>query len=300
MPRDIHPSRALLYAALLLHTFLSAATYLIARRALTEIPPLPLGLFRFVLAGAVLALLLWRLLPPGRRLPPREQRRALWRLSFIAVPLNQGFFLIGLSLSSAGHAALLYSLTPVVVLLLSHAPHGREIAGAALALGGTLWVLLQRGAGAGAPVLGDALLALAVLAWALYMTGARRFVAEHGALPTTAWSLIGGTALFLPIGLAALAPAPARAQIASASAGAWLGLVYLALATSVIAYLLYYWALGKLAPVQVAVFSNLQPLATALLAHFTLGEQITPRFVAGAVIVMAGVVLTQSAKGAAP
>ena len=82
-------------------------------------------------------------------------------------------------------------------------------------------------------------------------------------------------------------------RIAQASVGAWVGVAYLIAVTSVVAYLLWYWALGHLPAARVAVFSNLQPLATAVLAHFFLGEHLTPQFVGGALVVIGGVVLAQ-------
>src|SRR5207248_672650 len=81
--------------------------------ALREIPPLPLGLLRFCGASACLAALLFRLRPSGKRMPPRAVWGKLFWLSLLAVPVNQGFFLTGLALSTAAHAALLYTLTPV-------------------------------------------------------------------------------------------------------------------------------------------------------------------------------------------
>jgi len=51
--------------------------------------------------------------------------------------------------------------------------------------------------------------------------------------------------------------------------------VYLIVMTSVVAYLLWSWALAHLAAARVAVFTNLQPLATALLAQAFLGERVT-------------------------
>jgi drug/metabolite transporter (DMT)-like permease len=296
------PRPALLYGALLLHTFLSAGTYLVAKRALFEIPALPLGLMRFAAASVLLAALLAWVLPRGARLPPRGERRKLWALALVAVPLNQGFFLVGLSLSTAAHAALLYTLTPLFVMLLAQlllreVPGARAVLGTALALAGALYVLLQRGLDLSrGPLLGDLLLLGAVLAWAGYTAGGRPLVASHGALPTTAWSLIGGTLLYLPVGLVALLLPSAQAQIAHASPAAWGGVAYLSVVTSVIAYLLWYWALKHLAAAQVAVFTNLQPLATAVLAHFALGERITVEFVGGALVVMAGVALAQAGR----
>jgi drug/metabolite transporter (DMT)-like permease len=291
------PAKALLYGALLLHTALSAGTYLIGKRALAELPALALGLLRFTGASALLGLLLLRLKPRGERLPPKEARRKLLLLAFIAVPINQGLFLYGLQSSTAAHAALLYALTPLFVLLLAQAllgefPGWRTAMGTAIALAGTVFILLEHGLDLKrGPLFGDLLLVVAVVAWAVYTTEGRELVAKYGALPTIAWTIIAGTILFLPVGITAAVLQ--RERILQASPQAWLGVGYLIVGTSVIAYLLWYWALGHLAAARVAIFSNLQPLATAVLAHFFLGEQITIAFFAGAIAVIGGVLLAQ-------
>src|SRR5207244_951516 len=142
--------------------------------------------------------------------PPRQARRKIVLLAFVAVPINQGFFLYGLQLSTAAHAALLYTLTPLFVLLLAQAligefPGWRTTVGAALALGGTVYVLLHRGLDLSRGTLaGDLLLLVAVVAWSLYPAEGRELVARFGSLPTIAWTLIAGTLLFLPLGLGSL------------------------------------------------------------------------------------------------
>ena len=305
---SIAPSRALLYVGMLLQILCSAGTYLAAKRALAELPWEQLGLFRFAGASLCLLLLLRLLLPRGQRLPPREVWAKIALLALFAVPLNQGFFLGGLQLSSAAHAALLYTLTPLFVLALAQVLLGerlgnRAIAGTLLALAGALFVLLSRGLHGqplgGRPLLGDLLILVAVLAWAVYTTEGRPLVQRFGALPTIAWTLIGGTLLYLPLGLAGLLVPAHRAAVAHASLQAWLGVGYLIVITSVISYLLWYWALGHLPAARVAVFSNLLPPTTAVLAHFLLGEPVTVWFFAGAAVVIAGVLLAQSGAAAA-
>src|SRR3989442_14279167 len=54
------PSAVALYGALLAHTLVSAGNYLFAKRALMEIPALPLGLLRFAGASVLLTILLRR------------------------------------------------------------------------------------------------------------------------------------------------------------------------------------------------------------------------------------------------
>lgn len=293
------PRRALLYGGLLLHTVLSAGSYLCGKSALREIPALPLGLLRFLGASALLAAMLLRVRPPGQRLPPRSDWPRLLVLAFVVVPVSQGFFLTGLALSTAAHAALLYTLTPLFVLLLAQAllrefPGARTVVGTLVALAGTLYVLAWRGLDLSrGPLVGDLLLLVAVVAWALYTAEGRGLVTTHGPIAVIAWTLIAGTAMYLPIGAASLVVPGTMHRILHASRGAWLGVVYLVLVTSVVAYLLWYWALAHLPAARVAVFTNLQPLATAVLAHLFLGEHVTPQFVGGALVVISGVVLAQ-------
>lgn len=297
------PTPLALYGALLAHTAASAGTYLFAKRALLELHWAQLALLRFACASLIFVALLLRL-PRAERLPPPGVRKRLLWLSLVAVPINQGFFLGGLQLSTTGHAALLYALTPLFVillaqLLLGERPSRRTVAGGALALSGALFVLLSRQAAQGAlgsgPLLGDGFILCAVLAWAVYTAEGRALVGQFGALRMISWTLVGGTILFLPVGLwFSVGTAAARAQVLAASPAAWVGIAWLVLVTSVLSYLLWYWALGHLPAARVAVFANLQPPATAALAHFWLGEEVTVPFLAGTAVVIAGVLLAQS------
>jgi drug/metabolite transporter (DMT)-like permease len=74
---------------------------------------------------------------------------------------------------------------------------------------------------------------------------------------------------------------------------AWTGLVYLGLITSVVSYLLWFHALSMKEPSRVAIATNGQPVATAILAWIFYGQAITPAFAVGAALVLGGVLLTQ-------
>src|SRR5512138_2185631 len=105
----------MVHVVMLLHSVISAGTYLAAKRALGELSPFEVALARFTLAGAVFGALLW-----SRRVRiARRDLAGLALLGVVAVPLNQGFFLAGLSWSTPAHAALLYALTPIFVFLLA-------------------------------------------------------------------------------------------------------------------------------------------------------------------------------------
>ena len=130
-----------------LHSAIQAGTYLAAKRALGELSAFELALARFTLSGAAFGALLWH----RRVRVARADLPALAALGVVAIPLNQGLFLTGLTFTTAGHAALLYALTPIFVLLLSRARLGEratlaKAAGIAVAFAGVVVVLFARSA----------------------------------------------------------------------------------------------------------------------------------------------------------
>lgn len=279
---------------MLLHSAISAGTYLAAKRALGELSPFEVALARFTLAGVVFAgLVLHR-----RVRVSRGDLLGLGVLGFVAVPLNQGFFLVGLAWSTPGHAALLYALTPVFVFLLARLRLGEratplKVGGIALAFAGTLVVLLERGAlglaDARRMLLGDLLILGAVLSWAVVAVGGKVYAERYGAVASTGVAITIGTVLYLPLGLLLSDPGHFQAL----SAGGWASLGYLVLLTSVAAYLIYYWALARTEASRVAIWSNLQPVLTAGLAWALYGDRLTGPFLAGGAMVLAGVVMTE-------
>ena len=281
---------------MILHSALSAGTYLAAKRALGELSAFELALARFSLAGVLYGALLWR----RRVRVARRDVAALFALGVVAVPLNQGLFLAGLERSTAGHAALLYALTPIFVFLIARArlrerATAGKVAGIAIAFAGVLVVLFARGVvGSGearSALLGDLLILGAVVAWAVYAVSGKVYAERYGAVASTGVSLLFGTVCYLPVGVAL-----SRAgSFAALSPGGWSAIAYLVVLTSVVSYVIYYWSLARAEASRVAIWSNLQPVLTALLAWALQGERLTTSFVAGGAMVLAGVVLTERA-----
>ncbi len=280
---------------MLAYSVLSAGTYLAAKRAVGELSPFEVALFRFALAG-VFYVALWR--SSRVRIPGRDLL-ALAGLGVLAIPVNQGLFLYGMTLTTPGHGALLYALAPVFVFLLARWRLGEratalELAGVAVALAGVVVVLTGRGvvaaaADAGRGLRGDLLILLAVVAWSFYGVAAKPYAERYGARSSAGAALAFGCAAYLPVGLALSSPS----SFLRASAGGWASLVYLALLSSVAGYVLYVWALRHTEAGRVAIWSNTQPVLTAALSWAIFGERVTATFVVGGAMVIAGVVMTE-------
>ena len=276
------------------HVLLSALTYLAAKRGVVELPPLTLLLWRLLVSASTFGVLLALL--PAPRLPPREVLGRVLLLGLLSGPLNQALFLLARQRTSAAHGALIFSLTPLGVYVVELV-QGRERArwtaslGIGVALLGVLVLLLSHGLQALSGLfLGDLLLLGSLLAWVFYTTEGRELVARAGPLRTSAWSNLSGALWLLP-----LAPWVLRPELLAASSLLAKGAVlYLGLGSSVLSYLIWFAALGRTDASKVAVFSNLQPVATALAAWALLGEHIGWEVVVGGALVLLGVRLTQA------
>ncbi|MBJ6759544.1 DMT family transporter [Myxococcaceae bacterium JPH2] len=282
------------YAALLVQVLISSGTYLAGKRAMAELPPLTVVLWRFLLSGSVFVLLLC--FTPGPVLPPRSEWKRIFVLGLLAGPVNQVLFFTGLARSSAAHAALLYALTPLGVYLASlllgrERASARASVGIATAFTGVVVLLLGRGLeSARGALMGDLLILAAVAAWVVYTTEGKPFASQFGPIRATAWSMTMAAVLMLP-----LTPWVMRWTQVKAASGAALGsIAYLGLLTSVVAYLIWYYALSKVPASRVAIFSNLQPAATAIAAWLLLNEALHWELAVGGGLVLAGVRLTQT------
>ena len=78
---------------------------------------------------------------------------------------------------------------------------------------------------------------------------------------------------------------------------AWLGLGYMVIFGSFVAYLIYGFALERLSASSVAAFAYLQPLMAALLGIWLLGEKLSAAAVIGGIVILLGVHLTENARG---
>jgi len=280
---------------MLLHSAISAGTYLAAKRGLAELGPIELALARFAFAAGIYVLLVARARVPIER---RDWGRVLL-LGFLGVCANQLLFLTGMRLTTPGHGSLLYALTPVFVFLIawlrgSERARPARLGGMALAFAGTAVVLLARGMlapGGGRALRGDLIVLCAVLAWSAFAVGGKSMAEKYGPTAGTGWALLVGTGLYLPFGLA-------YADLGSfltLSAGGWLAVAYLVLVTNVAGWLIYAHALSRADASRVAAWSNLQPVLTALASWWLYAEALTPSFVAGGAMVLLGVWLTERA-----
>ncbi len=216
-------------------------------------------------------------------------------LGALAVPLNQACFFTGVRLTAAANASLLYALTPVWTALMSQLLRrerlsGTKAAGILLAVVGVVFVLAEKDFAFGPQhTLGNFLLLCASLAWALFTVFSQYYALHYGALPLTAFSMVIGWVLYLPIWWALGAPL----QLPQLTPLVWAEVFYMGTVTSVIGYALWLVPLRSMEPSRVAIFATLQPVITTAVAIPLFGFTPTLPFVLGSFLILTGVILSQ-------
>jgi drug/metabolite transporter (DMT)-like permease len=138
-------------------------------------------------------------------------------------------------------------------------------------------------------LLGDLIILVAVLSWSAYSILGKPLVMKYGAFRITAYALASGSAMYFPFGLYR----SLTFDYSGVTAGAWLSLAYVALGVSVVAYALWYWLVKNMDITRLAVFHNIEPVIASIVAFIFLDETLTWSFIAGGIIVLAGVLITE-------
>jgi drug/metabolite transporter (DMT)-like permease len=265
------------------------------KAAVAAIDPATAGLLRSAIAGVLAAGLA---LAMG--LPWPRARQQQWLLvfsglaSFAAWPL---LLSIGLGLTTANHAALIIAMIPLFTGLIAAAvdrawPPPAWWAGMAIAAIGTVVLIGARskstGAAAGS-IAGDLVILAGVVACAAGYVAGGKLSAVLGTWATTFWGLGSAAIVLVP----AVALLWTRTRWVDVGPTEWLAVGYMALISSLLGYVGWFWALGRGGITRISAWQLGQPVITLVLAVLLLREVITwPALVAGSAII-AGTALTQ-------
>jgi drug/metabolite transporter (DMT)-like permease len=262
--------------------------------AVGEIDALTVGILRTVLAmapGLPLALALRLPLPTGG---------GDWRLlatsaacGFVGFPLLFG---IAVALTTTAHAALIMAALPIFTGLFGAVVERRRPGllwwrGAALALAGEVLLVGARFGFAepGASLEGDVLtLASCIVAAAGYVAGSR-LAPSIGSWSTTFWGLsLGGTVL-LPL----LAIRFDATDWDAVTVVGWNAVGYLALFSTVLGYVCWYWALARGGTARIGSIQFAQPVVALAVAVTAMGETMTVPLALATVAIIAGIAIAQ-------
>lgn len=292
--------------------------YVVSKASFASIPPITLGLFRLLIGGLTLMGLLWiRSIigaragdpegpyPSSAATPAPTRREGIsiaasrWgRLSLLGACIAGTIItqFIGTSLATAHEGALLTTITPVFIvplawLLLRERPTLRVWFGMLIALVGVVLVIgigPSQAAGHGLSLLGDALLLLSALFWALFTVLGTPLVRVSSALQVSTYATLWGLLFFAPFALWELLHHP----LMHLSLGSIGSILYLGIGATALAWFLWYKGVERLPASIAAVFFFAQPLVGSLLSALFLHELLGGAFWLGGCVLAIGILIT--------
>ena len=310
-PQGRAPSRWVIAASVVLIVTIWAVNFIAAKIGLRHLPALTMGSFRVVLAGLTMVpayFLLLRLPAFADAARVRQNgvlRQDLWTfvyLGFFGVVVNQMCFTIGLHFTSVSHAAVIVGMGPIYTLVLAVALRleratWHKALGMILALVGVALLASEEGISARSPsLLGDAITMTGSLGFATYAVLGKRVAPRYDALTMTAFNHFAGAIMVLPLAIHQAIALGSPVSWRRIPVEAWAALLYMAMLSSALAYLFYFWLLRYLEASQLSAFTYLLPVLATVLGILLLGERGSALDILGGVLALSGVYWVESGR----
>lgn len=280
------------YAFPLLAIFIWAGNTVINKLAVGVIYPTEISFYRWLLAGLLFTPFLlkpvianWSVIRPNLG--------KIFILGLLGMVIYQSLAYFAAALTSATNMGIILSLMPLMVLTLSIISLGQRLTAGALVgavlsfagvlvvvSNGSLEVLLAHGLN-----LGDAMMLIATLAYAIYSTLLKKWQLRLPPLQMLYLQVLVAIVLLFPLYVVSPKVGPNLHNI---------GLVlYACVLASMLAPLAWMKAVAVLGPSRTSLFFNLLPLITALIAAVVLNEQLHAYHVIGGALTLGGVILSE-------
>lgn len=274
------------------------ASFVATKVALRDLEPASVVWLRFamgvVILGAAVAL---------RRqfaLPPLKDLAYLALLGFLGITFHQWLQSTALLSTQATNTAWIVATTPIFMALVGWLALRERLAclqilGIVIAAAGVLMVvsngdLASLAAGSFGSV-GDLLVLISSLNWAVFSVLSRRGLRQFPAALMMFYVMLFGwlftTVLFL------IHPGPA--DLLNVGRDPWLGVIFLGVFCSGLAYIFWYDALQKLPVAQTGAFIYFEPLVTVVVAAIVLAEPFLLSSALGGAAILGGVYLVNRA-----
>ncbi len=290
------PSKLTLAFWLLLMLVLWSGNYVAGKIALRTLDPITLVCLRLQLAAFIMLAIYF-----SRRERQPLRLRDAWPflyLGFFGVVVNQGLFTVGLNYTTSDHSAVLIAIGPIIILLLARALKLEaltvaKVVGMAISFVGVYLLETEQGSPAHSPLLlGDIITFGGVIGFSIYAVLGKRLAARYDSIAMNTFNCVAAALLLLPLTIRQVI----HLDWHSVGQGGWLGMVYMAVGSSVAAYTIFYWVLRYMTASRVGAVSYFQPVIVILLSMALLGERPSRMLLEGTTLVLLGVFLAERGK----
>lgn len=285
----------LAYWLLLFSPVFFSSNFIFGSVAVKNVEPFTLTLFRWAIAFGLIIPFAWSGIWSQRALLSTQ-----WKLiatnAFLSIGICGAGVYFALKYTSATNGTLIYTSSPVLILLMERIFRGRliswrEIAGIILAISGILYIIAK---GSLEQLLaldfndGDLLFVMAALGWAIYsVLSKKRALQPVSTISMFAIVALIGSLMMIPFTIYEAS----YADFWPKQMSQWYSLFGLGFISSVLAFTCYQYGIKILGPATAGIFMYLLPPVGVLLAVTFLGESFLPFHMMGLVLVMSGVIL---------
>lgn len=259
--------------------------FVVIKVGLAAFPPLFFVGLRFAAVATILLPFVGR--------PSRRELGPMFAISVFFGGVNFALFFLGLKQGSANLASVASQLsTPFTILLawplLGERLSARVIVGVALAFAGVALTVTEPGAAA------EIVPILLIIAAGFALAVGSVLTKRYG--PFDPLKLMAWMSLFTVPQVMAISLLTEQNQIASLFAAdlkAWLAFAYTVMIGGVAGWGLWFWLIARRSMARVAPFALLQIVFAVAAGTIFLGEPLTPALVAGGIVCIVGVAVSQ-------
>ena len=274
--------------------FVWGSTFLAIRVGVREVPPFLLAGMRFVAAGLALYLFM---LARGERSPSGRQWMSATLIAVLIFVLDYGLLFWAEQRVPSGIAAVMMATIPVfmalseIVFLRTQRLTPRLALALLVGIGGVA-VLVSRSLNlSGAPIdsAGAVALIIAAISWSISSAMTRKLALPPSKVMSSGTQMLAGGVL-LTLTSAALGEFH-NFRPWAVSRGAWLALLYLIVAGSIVAFTAYVWLIHHESPTRVGTYAYVNPVVAVVIGYFLGGESLGLRTLLGTAFVLISVVV---------
>lgn len=264
----------------------------IAKMVMTAGVITPLLMANFRMLGAAVLFWIASLFVPREHVPPRDLL-LLAGAGMLGVLLNQGCYVFGVGYTAPGDASIITTTMPLWVMLLAALFLGepitlRKAGGIARGFSGAIILILGGGAvlvGGDRPILGDTLILLAQISFALYLTLYRNFIRRYSIYTLMKWMFTFAT---VPLTLFSI---PSYIELSGnvLTLDQILGVAYVVVIGTFVAYICMMYGQKNLRPTIVGMYNYVQPIMATAVGIILGLDRVTVAKCVAVVLIFAGV-----------
>jgi drug/metabolite transporter (DMT)-like permease len=294
MEAETHPPAWKTLLAFAIIYFVWGSTFLAIRVGVREVPPFILAAMRFLAAG--LFLYGW-MLARGERSPSSREWTSAFLLAILIFLVDYGLLFWAEQRVPSGLAAVMMATIPVfmslseIAFLRTQRLTLRLAFALLIGIGGVAVLVSHSLNLGGAPLdtAGAVALIVASISFAISSTLTRKLPLPSSKVMSSGAQMLAGGVL-LALGGAALGEFRIFRPLA-VSRGAWLALLYLIVAGSIVGFTAYVWLIHHESPTKVGTYAYVNPVVAVLVGYFLGGETLGARTILGTVLVLISVVV---------